>query len=193
MASGICYTWSGDKKIYESILGPKLGVYREGGNFGPITTDTFTLSLMPSNEMCRYTIMVKGDDYILSENNPTDYLVVRYGGVDKMFGYEKKDKVTTITFKLSTINSSGYINISCSTSNPLETSVTCIIERIAGNGIKRNYSLLYEKSNKYGGYQEFNVTEKPSIGDVYTIKSVYPTESENFKYEGYFLGITVTY
>lgn len=67
------------------------------------------------------------------------------------------------------ISTSGYINITCSTSHPLETSVTCIIERISGNGIKRNYSLLYEKSNVYGGYQEFNVAEKPSRDDIYIV------------------------
>ena len=61
MATGICYTWSGNVKKYESILGPKLGVYR-GDNFGPITTDDFTLSLMPSNEMCMYKIKEKGDE-----------------------------------------------------------------------------------------------------------------------------------
>ena len=91
MATGICHTWSGNVKKYESILGPKLGVYR-GDDFGPITTDAFTLSLMPSNVMCMYEIKVKGDEYIFSENNPTDYLVVKYGGVDKMFGIKKKDK-----------------------------------------------------------------------------------------------------
>ena len=42
-----------------------------------------------------------------------------------------------------------------------------------------------------GGYQQFYVTKKPSLNDVYTIKSVYPTTSGNIKYEGYFLGITV--
>lgn len=108
MATGICYTWSGDKKIYESILGPKLGVYR-GDDFGPITSDAFTLSLMPSNAMCMYEIKVKGDEYILSENNPTDYLVVKYGGVDKMFGFKKKDKVTII-------NVTGNISVSGGTS-----------------------------------------------------------------------------
>ena len=35
MAAGICYTQSGSVKKYESILGPKLGVYR-GDDFGPI-------------------------------------------------------------------------------------------------------------------------------------------------------------
>ena len=90
------------------------------------------------------------------------------------------------------INSRGYININCSVSHPLETNVTCVIERISGNGIKRSYSLLYKKSNVYGGHQEFNVAEKPSIDDIYSIMSVYPTRSENFEYKGYFLGIRVT-
>ncbi len=90
MPSGICYTQSGNVKKYESSLGPELGVYR-GDDFGPITSDTFSLSSTPSNAICIYTIMVKGDEYILSENNPIAYLAVRYGGVDKMFGYKKAD------------------------------------------------------------------------------------------------------
>lgn len=113
--SGICYTKSGGEKKYESILGPKLGVYREG-NFGPTTTDAFTLSLMPSNEMCMYTIKVKGDEYILSENNPMDYLVVKYGGVDKMFGYKKKDKPNTdtyINYYVTFTLNSGMLNCKC--------------------------------------------------------------------------------
>ena len=98
---------------------------------------------------------------------------------------------TTITFKLSSISTSGYIQINCSQSGPLAVDITCNIERISGNGIKRSYSLVYEKSNRMGGYQQFYVTEKPSLNDIYTIKSVYPTTSGNIKYEGYFLGITV--
>ena len=98
---------------------------------------------------------------------------------------------TTITFKLSSISTSGYIQINCSQSGPLAVNITCNIERISGNGIKRSYSLVYEKSNRMGGYQQFYVTEKPSRNDVYTIKSVYPTTSGNIKYEGYFLGIIV--
>lgn len=115
MATGICYTWSGNVKKYESILGPKLGVYR-GGNFGPITTDAFTLSLMPSNVMCMYEIKVKGDEYIFSENNPTDYLVVKYGGVDKMFGIKKKetDKSDTyINYYVTLSLSNGMLNCKC--------------------------------------------------------------------------------
>ena len=42
-----------------------------------------------------------------------------------------------------------------------------------------------------GGIQSFYVRDKPSRDDTYTIESVYPTQSENFKYQGYFLGITV--
>lgn len=185
MATARCYTKSGNKEVYEANLWQHPGYLNWStiGIFGTITTPD-------SNG--NYTVTpAKG--YKDSNISTGLYCYTMYGNVKKTFYFTADTpSVTTITFKLSSINTSGYINISCSTSHPLETSVTCIIERIYGNGIKRNYSLLYKKSNAYGGYQEFNVAEKPSRNDTYSITSVYPTESKNFKYEGYFLGIKVT-
>lgn len=185
MATARCYTKSGNKEVYEANLWQHPGYlnWSDSGIRGTITTP---------NSNGNYTVTpAKG--YKDSNISTGLYCYTMYGNVKKIFYFTNDiPSVTTITFKLSSINSRGYINITCSISGPLEISVTCIIERIAGNGIKRNYSLLYEKSNKYGGYQQFNVTEKPSIGDIYTITWVNPTSSENFKYEGYFLGIRVT-
>ena len=147
-----------------------------------------------------YTIpdnAIKGDTY--KKEYVKTVWATNYGGVKfnttvrKIISWDIKTtpSYTTITFKLSSISTSGYIQINCSQSGPLAVDITCNIERISGNGIKRSYSLVYEKSNRMGGYQEFYVTEKPSRDDIYTIKSVYPTTSGNIKYEGYFLGITV--
>ena len=183
MASGICYTWSGDKKIYESILGPKLGVYREG-NFGPITSDAFTLSLMPSNEMCRYTIVVKGDDYILSENNPIDYLVVKYGGVDKMFGFKKKDKKVTInvTGNISVSGGTSYFaQAHANISVPCDVTVRILYTKIK-NGMSDDLSVnltinknsaeatkLIGKTSDIGRIILNSVTGSPAtFGSVYT-------------------------
>lgn len=185
MATAKCYTKSGNVEKYESNLWKNPGYlnWSSAGILGTITT-------LDSNG--NYTVTpAKG--YKDSNISTGLYCYTMYGNVKKTFYFiDDKPSVTTITFKLSNISTSGYINITCSTSHPLETSVTCIIERISGSGIKRNYSLLYEKSNAYSGYQEFNVAEKPSRNDAYSITSVYPTESENFKYQGYFLVITVT-
>lgn len=185
MASARCYTKSGNKEVYEANLWQHPGYlnWSDSGIRGTITTP---------NSNGNYTVTpAKG--YKDSNISTELYCYTMYGNIRKIFYFiSDTPSVTTITFKLSAINSSGYINISCSTSHPLETSVTCIIERIAGNGIKRNYSLLYEKSNLYGGHQEFHVAEKPSRDDTYTIMRVYPTKSKNFKYEGHFLGIKVT-
>lgn len=183
MASGICYTWSGDKKIYESILGPKLGVYREGGNFGPITTDAFTLSLTPSNVMCMYEIKVKGDDYILSENNPMDYLVVRYGGVDKLFGYKKKDKKVTInvTGNISVSGTSYYAQAHANISVPCDVTVKILYTKIK-NGMSDDLSVnltinknsaeatkLIGKTSDIGQIILNSVTGSPTtFGSVYT-------------------------
>lgn len=185
MATARCYSKSGNVEKYESYLwiDPSTSNWSSMDIVGKVTTPD-------SNG--NYTV-TPAPGYEDSNTQTGFYCHTMYGGVRKTFYFTKNTpSVTTITFRLSSISSSGYINITCSTSHPLETSVTCIIERIAGNGIKRNYSLLYEKSNKYGGFQEFHVAEKPSRDDIYTIKGVYPTESENFKYEGYFLGIRVT-
>lgn len=185
MASTRCYTKSGSVEKYEANLwkSPTFSNWSSSGIVGTITTPD-------SNG--NYTVTpAKG--YKDSNISTGLYCYTMYNNIRKLFYFTSDTpSVTTIIFRLSAINSRGYISITCSTSHPLETSVTCIIERIAGNGIKRNYSLLYEKSNVYGGYQEFNVAEKPSRDDTYSITSVYPTESENFKYEGYFLGIKVT-
>lgn len=185
MATARCYTKSGNVEKYESNLWQHPGYpnWSSVGILGTITT--------PDSDG-NYTVTpAKG--YKDSNISTGLYCYTMYGNVKKTFYFtDNTPSVTTITFKLSSISTSGCINIACSTSHPLETSVTCIIERISGNGIKRNYSLLYEKSNAYGGYQEFNVAEKPSRDDIYSITSVYPTESENFKYEGYFLKIRVT-
>nr|DAU80696.1 MAG TPA: hypothetical protein [Caudoviricetes sp.] len=182
MATARCYTKSGNKEVYEANLWQTPGYlnWSSSGIVGTITTP---------NSNGNYTVTpAKG--YKDSNISTEFYCYTMYGNVKKTFYFTPS--VTTITFKLSAISISGYINISCSTSHPLETSVTCIIERIAGSGIKCNYSLLYEKSNLYGGRQEFHVADKPSRDDIYTIMRVYPTSSENFKYEGYFFGIRVT-
>lgn len=190
MAKARCYTKSGNVEKYESNCFSGTALHR------PIV---FKAELVGPNSDGNYTITYEGYDDGNSSNYDC-YCKTIYGpdwrhnkGEIKTFYFIKKTpSVTTITFKLSSINTRGYINITCSVSHPLETNVTCVIERIAGNGIKRGYSLTYEKSNEMGGYQQFYVTEKPSRDDTYTIVSVYPTESEKFKYKGYFLGIRVS-
>ena len=185
MAKARCYTKSGNKEVYEANLWMRPG-YHNWSSSGLFGAGTITIPDSNGN----YTVTAKG--YKDSNISTGLYCYTMYGNIKKTFYFiEDKPSVTTITFRLSSITSNGYINITCSVSHPLETNVTCIIERIAGHGIKRSYSLVYEKSNKMGGYQQFYVTDKPSRDDAYTIKSVYPTESENFKYQGYFLGITV--
>lgn len=185
MATARCYTKSGNKKVYEANLWKSPGYlnWSDSGIRGTITTP---------NSNGNYTVTpAKG--YKDSNISTGLYCYTMYGNVKKTFYFTKDTpSVTTITFRLSSINSRGYINITCSVSYPLETSVTCIIERTAGNGIKCNYSLLYEKSNSFAGYQEFYVRDKPSKGDTYTIMSVYPTESKNFKYKGYSSEINVS-
>lgn len=185
MATARCYTKSGNKEIYEANLWKHPGYinWSDSGIRGNITTP---------NSNGNYTVTpAKG--YKDSNTKTELYCYTMYGGVRKTFYFtEDTPSYTTVTFKLSSINTRGYINIICSQSGPLAVNITCKIGRISGNGIQRNYSLVYEKSNKMGGYQQFYVTEKPSENDVYTITSVYPTTSGNIKYEGYFLGIRVT-
>lgn len=186
MATARCYTKSGNKKVYEANLWQSPG-YLNWSSMSLMGAGTITSPDSNGN----YTVTVKG--YKDSSVSTGFYCYTMYGNVKKTFYFTKDTpSVTTITFRLSSINSRGYITITCSVSYPLETNVTCIIERIAGNGIKYNYSLVYEKSNSSGGFQEFYVRDKPSIGDAYTVMSVYPTESKNFKYKGHFLGINVT-
>ena len=49
--------------------------------------------------MCRYTIKQKGNKYIFpTEDNPIGYLVVKYAGVDKSFGYKKNFKSIIIPY-----------------------------------------------------------------------------------------------
>lgn len=184
MATARCYTKSGNVKKYESNLWQHPGDlnWSASGIRGTITTPD-------SNG--NYTVTpAKG--YKDSNISTGLYCYTMYNNIKKLFYFTNDiHSVTTIIFKLSSISTSGYINITCSQTGPLETNVTCIIERISGSGIQRNYSLVYEKSNKMGGYQQFYVTEKPSRDDVYSIMRVYPTESENFKYQGNFLGIRV--
>ena len=184
MATARCYTKSGNVEKYESNLWEHPGYlnWSNSGIVGTITTPD-------SNG--NYTVTPR-KGYKDSKISTNLYCYTMYNNIKKIFYFtDDTPSYTTVTFKLSSINTRGYINITCSISGPLEVNITCIIERISGNGIKRNYSLVYEKSNKMGGYQQFYVTEKPSINDVYTITSVYPTTSGNIKYEGYFLGITV--
>lgn len=182
MATGICYTWSGDKKIYESILGPKLGVYR-GDDFGPITTDAFTLSLTPSNVMCMYEIKVKGDEYILSENNPTNYLVVKYGGVDKMFGFKKKEvTIINVTGNISISGGTSYFaQAHANISVPCDVTVKILYTKIK-NGMSDDLSVnltinknsaeatkLIGKISDIGQIILNSVTGSPAtFGDVYT-------------------------
>lgn len=186
MAKARCYTKSGNKEVYEANLWQHPG-HSNWSESGLYNAGTITIPDSNGN----YTVTIKG---YKDSNMPTGlYCYTMYGNVKKTFYFTKDTpSVTTITFRLSSISTSGYINIICSVSHPLETDVTCIIERIDGNGIKCSYSLTYEKSNKMGGYQQFYVAEKPSRGDTYAIKSVYPTKSENFKYEAYFLGLIVS-
>lgn len=185
MAKARCYTKSGNKEVYEANLWQRPG-YQNWSSSHLMGAGTITIPDSNGN----YTVTVKG--YKDSNISTGLYCYTMYGNIRKTFYFtDDTPSITTVTFKLNSIHTNGYITINCSISHPLETNVTCVIERIAGNGIKRGYSLTYEKSNKMGGYQQFYVTEKPSRGDAYTIVSVYPTESEKFKYQGYFLGITV--
>ena len=184
MATGICYTWSGNVKKYESILGPKLGVYR-GGNFGPITTDAFTLSLMPSNAMCMYEIKVKGDEYIFSENNPTDYLVVKYGGVDKMFGIKKKDKPvkpdTYINYYVTFTLNSGMLNCKCdSVTNIPGTNngnVTLGIDIELGDGIGGGVSGGRNEVIRFSWVMKNGINESKSCSVPYYLGSGFTTQS----------------
>lgn len=184
MATARCYTKSGNKEVYEANLWEHPGYLNWSGSGirGTITTP---------NSNGNYTVTpAKG--YKDSNTKTELYCYTMYSNIKKIFYFTKDTpSYTTITFKLSSISTSGYIQINCSQSGPLAVDITCNIERISGNGIKRSYSLVYEKSNRMGGYQQFYVTEKPSRDDVYTIKSVYPTTYGNIKYEGYFLGIRV--
>ena len=186
MATARCYTKSGNIEKYESNLWQHPGYlnWSDTGIRGTITTPD-------SNG--NYTVTpAKGYKDSNSNISTGFYCYTMYNNVKKTFYFIRDEpSYTTITFKLSSISTSGYIQINCSQSGPLAVDITCNIERISGNGIKRSYSLVYEKSNRMGGYQQFYVTKKPSLNDVYTIKSVYPTTSGNIKYEGYFLGITV--
>lgn len=185
MATARCYTKSGNVEKYESNLWGDPGYlnWSDSGIRGTITTPD-------SNG--NYTVKpAKG--YKDSKISTELYCYTMYNNIKKLFYFTRDTpSYTTITFRLSSINTRGYITINCSQSSPIGANITCKIERISGNGIKRIYSLVYEKSNKMGGYQQFYVTEKPSINDVYTITGVYPTTSGNIKYEGYFLGITVS-
>lgn len=185
MATARCYTKSGNVEKYESNLWQHPGYLNwSGGVRGTITTPD-------SNG--NYTVTpAKGYKDSNSNISTGFYCYTMYNNVKKTFYFIKDTpSYTTVTFRLSSINTSGYICINCSQSGPLSTDVTCTIERISGNGIKCRYSLVYEKSNRMGGFQEFHVTDKPSRDDVYTIKSVYPTTFGNMKYEGYSLGIPV--
>lgn len=186
MATARCYTKSGNKEVYEANLWQTPG-YPNWSSTPLFGAGTITSPDSNGN----YTVTAKG--YKDSNISTGLYCYTMYGGVRKTFYFTKDTpSYTTVTFKLSSINTRGYINIICSQSGPLAVDITCKIGRISGNGIQRNYSLVYEKSNRMGGYQQFYVTEKPSLNDVYTIKSVYPTTSGNIKYEGDFLGIRVT-
>ena len=184
MATARCYTKSGNVEKYEANLWqhPGYSNWSSSGILGTITTPT-------SNG--NYTVTpAKG--YKDSNTKTELYCYTMYNNIRKLFYFTKDTpSYTTITFRLSSINTRGYITINCSISGPLGADITCKIERISGNGIKRSYSLVYEKSNRMGGYQQFYVTEKPSLDDVYSINGVYPTTSGNIKYEGYFLGIRV--
>ena len=185
MATARCYTKSGNKEVYEANLWQHPGYlnWSYSGIRGTITTP---------NSNGNYTV-TPAKVYKDSKISTGLYCYTMYGNVKKIFYFTNDTpSYTTITFKLSSINTRGYINIICSQSGPFAVDITCNIERISGNGIKRSYSLVYEKSNRMGGYQQFYVTEKPSLNDIYSIKGVYPTNSGNIKYEGYFLGIRVT-
>ena len=185
MATARCYTKSGNVEKYESNLWQHPG-YLNWSNIGI----RGTITTPDSNG--NYTVTpTKG--YKDSNTKTELYCYTMYNNIRKLFYFtEDTPSYTTITFKLSSINTRGYITINCSISGPLAVDITCNIERISGYGIKRSYSLVYEKSNRMGGYQQFYVTEKPSMDDVYSINGVYPTTSGNIKYEGYFLGIRVT-
>lgn len=185
MATARCYTKSGNKEVYEANLWQPTGYpnWSSSGIMGTITTPD-------SNGNYTVTPMKGYEDSKISTEL---YCYTMYGNVKKIFYFIKNTpSVTTITFRLSSITSTGYINIICSQSGPIGEDITCKIERISGNGIQRSYSLVYEKSNKMGGYQQFYVTEKPSINDVYSITSVYPSKSGNIRYKGDSLGIKVS-
>lgn len=185
MAKARCYTKSGNKEVYEANLWMSPG-YQNWSSSGLFGAGTITIPDSNGN----YTVTVKG--YKDSNISTELYCYTMYGNIKKTFYFTQDiPSITTVIFKLSSIHTNGYITINCSISHPLETDVTCIIERTAGNGIERRYSLTYEKSNKMGGFQQFYVTEKPSRDDTYSIVSVYPSESKNFKYKGYFFGIGV--
>ena len=184
MATARCYTKSGNVEKYESNLWQHPGYpnWSNSGIVGTITTP---------DSRGNYTVTPR-KGYKDSNTKTELYCYTMYNNIRKLFYFtEDTPSYTTITFKLSSINTRGYIQINCSQSGPLAVDIKCSIERISGNGIKRSYSLVYEKSNRMGGYQQFYVTEKPSLNDTYSIIGVYPTTYRNIKYEGYFLGITV--
>ena len=187
MATARCYTKSGNVEKNESNLWQHPGYlnWSDTGIRGTITTPD------PNGN---YTVTpAKGYKDSNSNISTGFYCYTMYNNVKKTFYFIRDEpSYTTITFKLSSINTRGYIQINCSQSGPLAVDIECSIERISGYGIKHSYSLVYEKSNRMGGYQQFYVTEKPSLNDTYSIIGVYPTTSGNIKYEGYFLGIKVS-
>ena len=187
MATARCYTKSGNVEKYESNLWQHPGYlnWSDTGIRGTITTPD------PNGN---YTVTpAKGYKDSNSNISTGFYCYTMYNNVKKTFYFIRDEpSYTTITFKLSSINTRGYIQINCSQSGPLAVDIKCSIERISGYGIKHSYSLVYEKSNRMGGYQQFYVTEKPSLNDTYSIIGVYPTTSGNIKYEGYFLEIKVS-
>ena len=212
------YTFSGStKKVEKELMTYNTniikGIYPE--DFGSTDKKSqYGFNVKNPNELNNY-IMEKyyfppdstsytiPDNAIAGDTYTKEYVVnewaTDYGGakfyttVRKIISWDIKTtpQKPTITFRLSSINTRGYITITCSISGPLEVDVTCLVERISGNGTKRSYSLVYKKSNSMGGFQQFNVSEKPTKSDVYTIYSVYPTQSKNFKYQNYFLGVVV--
>ena len=151
-ATGVCYTQSGNVKRYEGDQGPVLGVYRENNSFGPVTSDTFSLSYTPMGQICQYRVTQNGTYYIFPATDTLTYLVVRYGMEDKKFGYKKNSK--KVQLGLSTL----VINENLSMSEQMEIG-GCLInftrKECLANGISyplksmKGLPLFDEESNSF--------------------------------------------
>lgn len=211
------YTLSGsEKKVEKELMTYNTNIIKGlYGGFGDTDKSfQYSFNIKQPNELNNYimeryyfppdsTSYTIPNNAIAGDTYTKEYVVTEwatnYGGVKfnttvrKIISWSIKTtpEKTKITFKLSSINTRGYITINCSISGPLAVDVTCSVERISGNGTNRRYSLVYKKSNSMEGFQQFTVTEKPTVGDVYTVYSVYPTSSGNFEFQAYFLGVSV--
>lgn len=74
-------------KRYESEQGPTLGI---GGKYSYVSElEDFSLGYYESNNECNYKIDCLSNQYTFPTTNTLSYLYVRYGGIDKKFGYKK--------------------------------------------------------------------------------------------------------